>query len=76
MSATADTPLDIPPGGPPWPVVAYCAPGLKAYAERLLETTGDQATAIIEHPYMAGRTDVILTTSPDGPARAEQHLHR
>ena len=45
-------------------VVAYCAPGLKGYAARLLETNNDVVREIIEHPYMKGRTDVVLTTDP------------
>jgi hypothetical protein len=48
-------------------VVAYCAPGLKGYATRLLETNGERVREVIEHPYMAGRTDVILTTDPFWP---------
>jgi hypothetical protein len=48
-------------------VVAYCAPGLKNYATRLLETNGDRVREVIEHPAMAGRTDVILTTGPLWP---------
>lgn len=49
-------------------VVAYCAPGLKEYATRLLETNGDRVREVIEHSCMAGRTDVILATDPDWSA--------
>lgn len=49
-------------------VVAYCAPGLKNYAARLLEDRGERYREIIEHPWMYGRADVILATdrSPAG----------
>jgi len=56
-----------PDGDPTELVVAYCAPGLKNYAERLLATNGDRIREVIEHPYMTGRTDVILTTDPSWP---------
>jgi len=46
------------------PVVAYCAPGLKNYATRLLDSSGERYREVIEHPGMAGRTDVILATDP------------
>lgn len=52
---------NINPGSP---VTAYCAPGLRGYATRLLEHTGDEVREVIEHPWMAGRTDVILATGP------------
>ncbi len=45
---------------PDSPVVAYCAPGLMGYAERLLES--EVYRELIEHPWMTGRTDVILAT--------------
>ena len=50
---------------PAEPVVAYCAPGLKDYAARILEANGERVREVIEHPYMAGHTDIILTTDPD-----------
>ena len=46
-------------------MTAYCAPGLKDYAIRLLESNRERVREVIEHPYMAGRLDVILTTDPD-----------
>lgn len=49
-------------------VTAYCAPGLRDYAATLLALNGEQAGRIIEHPYLKGRTDIILTTDPDWPA--------
>jgi hypothetical protein len=51
-----------PDGDPAELVVAYCAPGLKGCAERLLESNGERVREVVEHPYMTGRTDVILTT--------------
>jgi hypothetical protein len=51
---------DVTTPDPDSPVVAYCAPGLKAYAERLLDTSGETYREVIEHPWMAGRADVIL----------------
>jgi hypothetical protein len=65
---------DTPPA-PVNPVVAYCAPGLRGYAIRLLETNGDQVREVIEHPWMTGRTDVIIAVgalSDSGPAPAAQ----
>src|SRR5215472_14292512 len=56
-------------GGPAELVVAYCAPGLKNYATRILEANGERVREVIEHPYMTGRTDIILTTDPDWPRR-------
>lgn len=53
--------------GPAELVVAYCAPGLKDYATRLLETNGDRVREVIEHPWMAGHLEVILTTDPSWP---------
>ena len=44
-------------------VVAYCAPGLKNYATRLLETNGDRVDEVLEHPSMVGRADVLQATS-------------
>ena len=55
-------------GDPAELVVAYCAPGLRNYATRLLETNGERVREVIEHPYMAGRTDVILVTNPAWPS--------
>ena len=46
-------------------VIAYCAPGLKEHAARLLDAQGEVYREIIEHPWMPGRTDVILATDPD-----------
>jgi hypothetical protein len=43
-------------------VVAYCAPGLKNYATRVLQSNGEHVREVIEHAYMAGRTDIILAT--------------
>ena len=48
-------------------VTAYCAPGMKEYATRLLESRGEGFREMIEHPYLAGHMSVILTTDP-GPA--------
>jgi hypothetical protein len=48
---------------PDTPVVAYCAPGLKDYATRLLEHNGETVREVIEHPHMAGRLDVVLMVS-------------
>jgi hypothetical protein len=53
VTGPADTPAETA-------VVAYCAPGLKGYATRLLASNGDQVREVIEHPWMTGRTDVIL----------------
>ena len=52
---------------PDSPVTAYCAPGLAGYAERLLDTSGEIYREVIEHPGMAGRTDVILAADPVFP---------
>ena len=52
-------------------VVAYCAPGLAAYAARLLEDNGDVVREIIETQAMAGRTSVILATDPVFPLPAD-----
>lgn len=49
--------------GPDSAVTAWCAPGLAGYAARLLESAGETVREITEHPWMAGRTDVILTAS-------------
>ena len=48
-------------------VVAYCAPGLKDYAARLLECKGEVVREIAEHPWLAGRTDIILAADPIFP---------
>lgn len=45
-------------------VIAYCAPGLKAYASKLLDDSGEVYQQVIERPSMAGRTDVVLETDP------------
>jgi hypothetical protein len=57
---------------PDSPVAAYCAPGLKAYATRLLEDRGEVVREVIEHPWMAGRTDIILATDPGWHTRPHQ----
>jgi hypothetical protein len=64
MSLTPDTPTT----GESDPVVAYCAPGLKEYATRLLDSRSEQYREVVEHPWMEGRTDVILAVdwSPAG----------
>ena len=54
-------------GDPSDLVVAYCAPGLKGYAICLLESNGERVREVIEHPWMIGRTDVILMTDPFWP---------
>lgn len=41
-------------------VVAYCAPGLKEYASRLLDDSGEVYREVIERPDMSGRLDVKL----------------
>lgn len=48
-------------------VAAYCAPGLKGYAERLLDTSGETYREVIEHPWMAGLTYVVLAADPVFP---------
>jgi hypothetical protein len=48
-------------------VTAYCAPGLKNYATSLLEHRGEVVREVAEHPWMAGRTDIILAADPDWP---------
>lgn len=45
-------------------VTAYCAPGMAEYAARLLEMRGERYREVVEHPYMAGRLDVVLATDP------------
>lgn len=52
---------------PASPVAAYCAPGLAAYAERLLDTSGETYREVIEHPWMAGFTYVVLAADPVFP---------
>lgn len=46
------------------PVVlpAYCAPGYRDRAEQILRERGEWPCEIIEHPYMTGRYDVIITS--------------
>jgi hypothetical protein len=62
-----------PDGDPAEMITAYCAPGLKGYATRLLESNRERFREVIEHPYMSGRTDVILATDPNWPvARAKR----
>ena len=53
-------------------VVAYCARGQKGYASALLEARGEVVREVIEHPWMAGRLDVILMTDPDWYTRPVQ----
>jgi hypothetical protein len=45
-------------------VIAYCAPGLKEYASRLLDDSGEVYREVIESPDMVGRMDVRLETDP------------
>ena len=52
-------------GDPAELVTAYCAPGLKDYATRLLESRQEGFREVIKHPYMTGRTGVVLTTDPN-----------
>lgn len=54
---------------PDSPVAAYCAPGLKSYATRLLQCRGEVVREVIETSAMAGRADVILATDPDWHTR-------
>ena len=48
-------------GDPSGLVVAYCAPGLRGYAEALLAARGERYRELIEHPWLTG-TEVILAT--------------
>ena len=43
---------------------AFCAPGLAGYAARLLEGKNEKVSEVIEHPYMTGRTDILLVAPP------------
>ena len=48
-------------------VTAYCAPGLRDYATKVLESRQERVREVIEHPYLAGHLDIILTTDPCWP---------
>jgi hypothetical protein len=43
-------------------ITAYCAPGRKGASELILALNGDPGCNVVEHPYMTGRTDVILVS--------------
>lgn len=45
-------------------VTAYCAPGRETITALTLLLRGEKAGRILAHPWMAGRTDIILTTGP------------
>ena len=52
------------PGEAEFPV-AYCAPGRKLAAAMTLMLNGENKTRIVEHPWLEGRTDVLIVlTSP------------
>jgi hypothetical protein len=53
-------------GDPADAIVAYCAPGQKDHAVRVLADRKERYREVIEHPYMTGRSDIILTTGPHG----------
>src|SRR4249920_1524670 len=58
------------PAPAPLPV-AYCAPGRKGWTAFLLDLLGEDYSEVVEHSWMAGRTDIILaadlTSLFDGP---------
>jgi len=39
---------------------AYCAPGQRVYAGIILALKGEQVADIVEHPWLDGRTDVLI----------------
>jgi hypothetical protein len=44
--------------------VAYCAPGRRYAAALALALKGEQVERITEHPWLEGRTDVIVMAEP------------
>jgi hypothetical protein len=53
-----------PHSDPAQAIVAYCAPGQLDHARRFLASRKERYGELVEHPYMAGRTDIVLTTDP------------
>lgn len=56
---------------PDTPVTAYCAPGQRGVAELLLALRGERYRELVEHPWLAGRTDIILAADPQFPLPAD-----
>lgn len=50
--------------------IAYCAPGMKVATALALMLRGETVSEVIEHPYLAGSTDV-LSVNPDAFAPQE-----
>jgi len=44
--------------------VAFCAPGRRADAAATLAIKGERVEAIVEHPYLAGASEVIVVAEP------------
>ena len=44
--------------------IAYCAPGRKFDAALTLMFKGEQVARILEHPWLEGKTDVIVISEP------------